>query len=198
MDQKTKMLILEQCVQENDCESLIREYFALIAKTVSKILTIKVGNPTAADAEEIAQEVIFHLLDNERKRLRAYDPEKGTSLEGWLILITNRLTINYLRKRDPLAISRRRYLNFIDVPESHLKVRHKSRAEDRTLITQVMEAVEQLPPQEKLVFKLHYLDGLDFKAIAGYLNKEVGTVHVCKSRAIKRLKNKLGLEASDF
>ncbi len=189
---------MERCVRDNDCESLIREYFALISKTVYKILRIKVGTPKAVDAEEIAQEVIFHLLDNERKRLRAYDPKKGTSLEGWLILITNRLTINYLRKRDPLAICEQRYLKFIDNPESHLKVRHKSSAENRTLISQVMEAVEQLPAQEKLVFKLHYLDGLDFKAIARYLNKAVGTVHVCKSRAIKRLKNTLELEDSDF
>lgn len=63
---------------------------------------------------------------------------------------------------------------------------------DNNLRQRVMEAIETLPEREKLVLTLYYQEELNLKEIGAVLEVGESRVSQLHSRAIKRLRTKLG------
>lgn len=61
-------------------------------------------------------------------------------------------------------------------------------------ISPVMEAVQQLKPEERLVIVLHYVDGLSVKEMAAALQMNINTVKTRMYTARKRLSHTLLVE----
>jgi RNA polymerase sigma-70 factor (ECF subfamily) len=58
----------------------------------------------------------------------------------------------------------------------------------------LLEGVRQLPAHERLIVGLRYFDGHSVRAIANLTNRPIGTITKQLSRALARLRNKLGVE----
>jgi RNA polymerase sigma factor (sigma-70 family) len=192
MEISEKLAILKQCVEQNDCNLFFEEYWNLIKGTIWKIL-VKKGAANAQDAEELQQIVFQAFLENDRHRLRRYDPEKGASIEGWIKLVSTRIVLNWLRKRSDL-MDHFRQNALLELRENHPS---EFCIEKQTIqkddLARIYDAMEQLPPQEKLIFKMSFVYHNTPEEIAEKLHKKIGTVYVCKSRAINRVKTILGV-----
>jgi RNA polymerase sigma factor for flagellar operon FliA len=60
------------------------------------------------------------------------------------------------------------------------------------------EAVDRLPPQEKLVITLYYYEGLNLKEISEVLNLSAGRVSQLHTKAILRLRGSLSRKRANF
>ncbi|MEE4359204.1 MAG: sigma-70 family RNA polymerase sigma factor [Desulfococcaceae bacterium] len=190
-----KYRMLAECARHNRCDEFVLHYWELVYGTVRKIFDIKNIPYDAKDIEDLRQEIFIRLLEKERKRLKAYDESKGAGIEGWLILISTRITLNYIRRKDPHSPGHQAIRIPIEEMVCELNPRQETdKAEARLLLSRIMEILPELPPTERLVFKLHYFDGLSFPEIEESLHKELGNIYVIRSRAMKKLKEMMDMQ----
>jgi RNA polymerase sigma-70 factor (ECF subfamily) len=57
----------------------------------------------------------------------------------------------------------------------------------------VHQAIQQLPPKCREVFRLHYLQGMDYEEIAKELKVSISTVRNQKARALALLRKQMGV-----
>lgn len=107
----------------------------------------------------------------------------------WLYRITVNICLNYLKKKgrkkevtydDRLAASQ---VDLQPLPESSLQ--------NKELQTAINEALNSLPPQQKITFILHYKEGLLLREIAIHLGSSLGTVKANLFHALQKLRKQL-------
>jgi len=114
--------------------------------------------------------------------------EPGRDLAPWLATIARRTAIDIHRQE-----SRETAGNLEDVPVAHPAIVQQPAAIERTYdVWQVRQALDELPPDERVVVQLQHLEGLTQTAVAERLNLPVGTVKSRAHRAHKKLAAKLG------
>lgn len=140
-------------------------------------LMYRVGMSYLCNAEDAADAVQDTLARAWEKRELLTQPEK---LKAWVMrILTNRCT-DMLRKR------RRR--SFYPLEEDTVAV------EMPQPLSPVMEAVNRLKPEQRLVITLHYVDGWSVQEIADGLGLPTGTVKTRMRSARKHLKQTLLVE----
>lgn len=137
------------------------------------------------DALEITQNVFLRV----HQHLARYDPARPFA--SWLYRITVNCTYDFIKKR-PASIS------LEDLPEPLRQERETSpdRGPERELrqreIRQVLRSLlRRLTPQERSVFVLRDLEGLDTKEIAYILGCTMVTVRRHSSSARLRLRDEI-------
>jgi RNA polymerase sigma-70 factor (ECF subfamily) len=130
-----------------------------------------------ADAEDTLQDCFITIFD----KIHQYK-NKG-SFEGWLKRIAINTALQKYRKTSPLEIV--------------TDIKDQENEDDFTIENDIynvdilLEFVQQLPDQYRLVFNLFVLDGYNHKEIAEMLHISQGTSKSNLSRARKLLKEKL-------
>lgn len=71
----------------------------------------------------------------------------------------------------------------VDSPAEHM--------EDRELYMTIQSAINKLPPQQQLIFRLHKEQALSYKQISARMNIGTGTIEAHMNRALKTLKQLL-------
>ena len=120
-------------------------------------------------AEDICQEVFLALYNTWEKG------EKVRHLRAWLLTVTRNRCKNHLRdglREQPTADDS----GVWDIPA----------ADDDALL--VKELLGSLPPDERLVFCLHCLDGYGYRELAEGLELPIGTIKTRVHAARRRLK----------
>jgi RNA polymerase sigma-70 factor (ECF subfamily) len=130
-----------------------------------------------AEAEDTLQDCFITIFD----KIHQYN-NKG-SFEGWLKRIAINTALQKYRKTSPLEIV--------------TDIKDQENEDDFTIENDIynvdilLEFVQQLPDQYRLVFNLFVLDGYNHKEIAEMLHISQGTSKSNLSRARKLLKEKL-------
>jgi RNA polymerase sigma-70 factor (ECF subfamily) len=127
------------------------------------------------DAEDILQDSFILIFD----KIRQYN-NKG-SFEGWMKRITINVALQKYRQGKKLQVVRN------EVVESEETVELEEELEADFLL----DLIQQLPDQYRLVFNLYVLDHFSHKEIAEMLNISEGTSKSNLSRARKILKEKI-------
>jgi RNA polymerase sigma-70 factor (ECF subfamily) len=127
------------------------------------------------DAEDILQDSFIRIFD----KIKQFDG-KG-SFEGWMKRITINVALQKYRKGKKLQVVRN------EVIESEETVELEEEIEANFLL----ELIQQLPDQYRLVFNLYVLDHFTHREIAELLNISEGTSKSNLSRARKILKEKI-------
>jgi RNA polymerase sigma-70 factor (family 1) len=131
-------------------------------------------------AEEITQEVFMKIWVN-RKALAEVN-----SIEAWVITITRNLCFNQLKKN---ALEQR-IKNSIPI--------HEPAAEDNNAeaymsykdqLSRINEAIGQLSPQQRLIYKLNRDQGLKNEEIAHQLNISLNTVKTHMVAALRKIRD---------
>ncbi len=76
---------------------LLRRFRGLIFSCITKVLCRYESVISSEAVNEVFSDVCLNLLRNDMKKLRAYDPNKGSKLGSWIGLITVHSTYDHLR-----------------------------------------------------------------------------------------------------
>jgi RNA polymerase sigma factor (sigma-70 family) len=160
-------------------DAFVLQYSALVYHTIKKTLALYHVPPEDDRVEDLFQEFFLAILRDDFKKLRQFRGEYGCSLASWIRLVSARLTIDSLRKRDALAP---KATDPPDPVDSLL-----GQEEERLLL----EAVDALSPKDRIFVDLCFRQSLPPEEIAGIFHMSVGTVYTQKSRILAKLRKTL-------
>ncbi len=149
------------------------------------------------DAEDLVQETLL-------KAYRSFDRfEKGTNAKAWLFKIMTNTFINNYRAKQKESTS----ISFDDVDDSYLHSQLRDKPSEtgnperdfynKILDKDVVEAIEKLPPEFRMVVVLAFNEGFAYQEIANILGIQVGTVKSRLHRGRKMLQKLLWEYAND-
>lgn len=134
-------------------------------------------------AEEIAQDAFVKLWQR-----REQFPHPG-AIKAFLFTVTKNASLN--RQRD-----RRRQARYMNEYPLHCEAVTEPCDTEQALSeihAAVHQAIQQLPPKCREVFRLHYLQGMDYEQIAKELKVSISTVRNQKARALALLRKQMGV-----
>lgn len=132
------------------------------------------------DVEDVASGVLETLVANAFRVLRSFRWQ--CSLESWLRVLVRTVCVRSLRRKrvDPR-----------DLPPPENEEMPLDRLLSAELRTSVRNALDALPPREKMVISMFFIDGRSYQEIAGATGLPMGTVATVISRTRGRLRDLL-------
>jgi RNA polymerase sigma-70 factor (ECF subfamily) len=132
--------------------------------------------------KESAEEVVNDVFLGFWQKRATLDSIKNVNV--YLYVAVKNASLNYLRKNKmPLPVS----IDALTVNHLHLVPTPEALLITQELQIRIREAIDQLPPRCKLVFKLIKEDGLSYKEVAAILKISVKTVDAQVYLALKKL-----------
>lgn len=155
-------------------EVLFKQYFNPLTNFAYKYLN------NWEDAKEVVQDT-FAKVWNTRHNINVH-----TSIQSYLYQATKNSVIDFVRK------TKKHSRTEDDTNLSEEAIPENSSSLKPYLIKQaILEAMEQLKPKNKEIFRLNKMEGLTYKEIAAHLNISERSVEDNISRALKILKKEL-------
>jgi RNA polymerase sigma-70 factor (ECF subfamily) len=115
---------------------------------------------------------------------------RGQTFVPWLYRIAHNHTINVLKKMQKGVSLETETLVEADGPEKQVAARLSRET--------LLDATGRLPPDQKQVIMLKFIEGLDNREISEIMNKKEGSVRVLQMRALSRLRQQLGRTESEY
>jgi RNA polymerase sigma-70 factor, ECF subfamily len=167
--------ILIKEIQEKNLNAL-DELYRLFGRLVFSY-ALKLLNGDRYSAEEITQDVFMKIW----KKAHLFDQSK--KLSTWLLTITKNTTIDYMRKSSKFTK--------VDI-DKLAEIRESEVDLDVAVMTnQLKEEIKKLPPDQRKVIELMYMQGHTQKEIAELLNIPLGTVKSRVKLGINRLRRQM-------
>lgn len=156
---------------------------------------VKYSYMTPLDVDETFQRLFVHLLENDRAMLKRFRGENGCTEATYLAHLAAYEALEYARSRE----QRGRYREASDVTLEGLNTldgptfASHDDAADVSMIkaheaSQVQACVERLNPTDRLLYTLHYVDGLTLAEIARVLARSEAAVHTQHFRLKDRIR----------
>lgn len=161
------------CVAETSFEEVARQRAPQVLRTAYRIL----GN--WADAEDVAQEVLVRLF---RNGLRF---PSDAALGAWIYRVTVNLCLDRVRVARPAGPLFDLRSPAISAEAVAIQEQEKQR---------LMDALAQLPAEERAAVVLREIEGLSTAEVAAILGSSEGTIRSQVSKAITRLREILTKE----
>jgi RNA polymerase sigma-70 factor (ECF subfamily) len=131
-------------------------------------------------AEDLTEEIFIKAWE----ALGRYKQRSGT-FSAWLYRIAHNHVIDYFRTtRQHLALNE-------EMPAAGSL---EQEAEAKLMQQELAEVISLLPPQQKQVIILKFIEGLDDSEIAQIMQKRQGTIRVIQTRALAALRQRLSSE----
>lgn len=175
--------------QENGWTELVRRYRSLIFRCITKVTCKFAPHMAGADVDEIYADVLLSLLRDDMRKLRLYDPTRGTKLGSWIGMISVNAAYDHLR-----AAGRRPMLDRLDgAPDPHEPC-------DRTPLDELMEKerwghlnhiLSEFSDKDRTFLSLYYAQGLDAETVANRMSISLKTVYSKKHKIRAHLRRVL-------
>jgi len=189
-DDADDLTLLAACIEgdRRALDAFVARFSRLVYYHVNNTLRRLRGRLDVEQADDLYQHVFVMLLDDDRRRLRLYRPDKGCSVASWIRIITIRAVINSLR--------REKHTLSLDDDERPIPVADEG-ADPLAALTeggsQRWEALlpalaEKLSGSDRLLLAMIYERRMDAESIAAALQIKRNHVYVRKNRLIRRLR----------
>lgn len=165
---------------------LVRRYRPLIYRCISKVTGRFAANMTNADVDEIYAEVLISLLRDDMRKLRLYNPHRGTKLSSWIGMISVNAAYDFLR-----SAGRRPMLDRLDgAPNPHEEY-------DRTPLDTLIEKerwaslndiLRSFSDKDRTFMQLYYAEGMDAEKVASEMSISLKTVYSKKHKIRARMR----------
>jgi RNA polymerase sigma-70 factor (ECF subfamily) len=181
--------LVRRC-SEGDAEAwrtLLARFGALVAHAVRNTLLRVLKNADSSQVDDAIQAVWTSLCADGYRRLRGF--QARSALSTWLTVCSTRKALDFVRTEIRKGSLRQARLD--DEDRDLVKELRAPEGEEQYSLDEIFqlhEALEKLDPDDKLVLKLYYLDGLSYRSIAEVLGVAANTVSSCLLRARDRLK----------
>ena len=175
--------LLKGCIS-GDKESwtlFVKQYNKLIYYTIYKTLRVNGQSTDPDDINDLFQEVFTSFCDNNCKKLRAFDPQKGVKLSSWLRMITVRMIIDHLRKSKPVV-------SLDALPVEPSQAGGQEGLVDEESMGLLREVIEQLSTKDKLLIELFYMKELPPEEISQILKISLGALYTRKNRVLEKMR----------
>lgn len=165
--------------QEAAVAVLVRRLMPVIRARVRRSLARQGRQVGPHDGDDLVQEIWLRLIDDGGRRLLAYDPSRGATLEGYTGLITER-EISNLRQK---AGAKRRGGDLVAVPNQAVRLASDGASPEEQvaahdLAARLGEYLEgELPARGRLVLRYAFVDGLPPGQVAKTLGVTVQVVY---------------------
>ncbi len=169
---------------EHAWQELIRRFRGLIYRCIGKVLCRYESVLSNEDVNEIFSDVCFNLLRDDMKKLRTYDPERGSKLGSWIGLISINSAYDHLRvtARQPLLDHIDGTIESEDVHPGPLEqLLDKERWSRLTVLT------SDFSPKDRRFMELYFARGMAPTEVARLMNISVKTVYSKKNKIRNRL-----------
>jgi RNA polymerase sigma factor (sigma-70 family) len=161
--------------------TFLAEQYRLHAQQVFRRCLV-MGRGNTAWAEDVTHDVFIRLIE------KAPELDQNETLLPWLLTVAYRLCADRLRRER--GVWTRIQAALVATSAADAK---EERTDDRDLAAKLEGSLEQLPPRERVVVAMKYLDGLRQTAIAEAVGCSEGYVSKLLRRALERLRQ-LGWE----
>lgn len=191
--QDADLALLQRCIQGERrawvefVERFSRYVYFLIQRTDAKYG----AGLTEADVADAHNDVFIAFLEDDKRRLRAFEGRNGCSVRSWVRLIAIRKTLDLLRRRKVhLSLDAddddqpRRELT--DTRADPLEALLQARQNERR--AQLGHLIDQLSDADRLLLDLLYGQKLSVDAAAAVLRIKRGALYTRKTRVIQRLR----------
>ena len=145
------------------------------------------------DVRDIYAELCLQLLGNDRRRLRQFDPSRGTPLRAWLAVLARHAAFDLLRlrRRQPTVRWKGEETTYLealcsDAPDALDVCCMRERARLFAAL------VDGLSERDREFVQLYFYEGLDPEETAERLGICVGTVYSKKHKIRARIESLLG------
>jgi len=175
--------ILDDWLINGNGTLLFEQYLYLVRAFVVKTFNKMSQAFTEEEIEDLTMDVFEKLLSD---GLYKFDLNKGLTLSGWIILITQRTTFNYIQKK----INRNGLLP-IDTngyEKIELVFDHDRMSEVEVHTSLLKCAKKYLNKREKEVFLLYFFENMLIPDIAAYLSISINAAKKALSTAKRKLK----------
>lgn len=142
-------------------------------------LTLRMTNDRET-ALDLMQDTFFTAF-KEIKRFRG-----DSSFSSWLYRIASNKSLNYLKRKKILS-----FIPLIGSAAESQSYEITVDLDNKALNKEIAQAVNSLPPKQKLVFNLRFYEQLQFGEIATILGKSVSTVKTNYQKALEKLQEAL-------
>jgi RNA polymerase sigma-70 factor (ECF subfamily) len=184
-----RALVARLLVDEADAwRTFDAKYSRVVLGCIHRVLSRFARVTGADDVDEIYARFCLQLLAHDKKKLRTFDPERGSKLSSWLGLLATHAAYDYLRslRRDsgiePLTETER---VSSDAPSPYeMSLLH----ERARIAAQVMS---QLSERDREFVELYFGEGLEPEEIAREMGINVKTVYSKKHKITARLESLL-------
>jgi RNA polymerase sigma-70 factor (ECF subfamily) len=178
-----RQLLRRVLVQEERAwAELIHRYRGLIYRCITRVLGKYGPMFTSGDVDEVYADVLMNLLRDDMRKLRVYNPRRGTKLGSWIGMISINTSYDFLRGN-----GRRPLLDRLDgspEPDPHDDC-------DRTPLDSLIEkerwtALNHLlagfSDKDRTFVELYYAQGLDPETVADQMEISLKTVYSKKHK----------------
>ena len=165
---------------------LMRRYRKLIYGCIHRTLSRYGVRPSEDSADDVFADVCLRLLTNDMRRLRAFNPDRGSKLSSWIGLVAINAAHDHLRARArvPAAICLDDGPECADsTPDPLVRVLQRERS------LSLRRLVHHLPARDRAFLDLCLHRDLSPHEIARRLRISVKTVYSRRSRIERRLAN---------
>jgi RNA polymerase sigma-70 factor (ECF subfamily) len=163
---------------------LLRRFRPLVFRCINKVACKYDALLSSEDANEIFGEVCFNLLRDDMRKLRAWDPARGSKLGSWLGLIAMNTAYDFLR-----ATRRRPRLDKLE-PTLERPAPEPSALDellDKERWGYVAALLADFSAKDRRFVELYYGQGLLPEEVAAAMRISVKTVYSKKNKLRTRL-----------
>ena len=174
-------------IQDSICkghEPALTELYRLFSKRLHHFARAITRSPELA--EEIVEDVFVKLWTN---RARVNDIE---NLTVYLYVATKNQALNAVSQKARSLIQAP--FDDLDIETGDMAADPYNELVTAEIMKKMQQAVENLPPRCKIIFKLVREDGLKHREVAEVLNISINTVDVQMAIAIKKICTALGID----
>lgn len=195
LTREEELVLLEGLLAGNQSSwrTFHRQYDRLIYRCIRKVTGSFSSVLRAEDEREIYANLIVQLLSKDKKKLRSYDPARGSRLGTWLGLLATHAAYDYLRSlrrevpRVPLSEAETACYEGAS-PFDEVEHEEKSRM--------VKQLLTKLSAKDQMFVKLYFSRGMSPEAVADAMHISVKTVYSKKHKIQTRLESFVAAQAA--
>lgn len=164
------------------------KYSRIVLSCIHRVLARFSRVAGSHDVDEVYARFCLQLLANDKKKLRAFDPDRGNKLGSWLGLLATHAAYDYLR-------SLRRESTFEPLPDSERLGSSDASPYETSLLRErariAARVMAGLSERDREFVQLYFGEGLEPEQVASEMGISVKTVYSKKHKITARLEGLL-------
>ena len=161
-----------------------QEYAPVIIGCIRRVLSKFSRVTNDHDVDEVYARFCCELVSGDRRKLRRFDPERGSKLSTWMGMLASNATYDYLRR-----LKRHRLCD--PMPETDILRSTEESPEGQVVMrerAQMAAAIlDELSERDRQFVELYFGEGLEAEEVSALMGISVKTVYSKKHKITARL-----------